>query len=84
MRENAELQSFLQSAQTGNIDTLESIFLGIKMAMAHGEEVGFAKGVIAGRVIGYNECFDDMKSVISEGVRHGSSQCGRMLRKYKK
>lgn len=84
MRKNADLQSFLQNAQTGNINTLESIYLGIQMAMAHGEKVGFGKGVIAGRVIGYNECFDNMKPVISEGLRHGSPKCGETLRQYKK
>lgn len=48
-----------------------------------GEASGFLKGLAAGRAIGFVEGVTSLKPALSDGLRHGSSECGKAMNSLK-
>jgi hypothetical protein len=46
---------------------------------AQGVEAGRAQGIEFGRLIGFIEGVNAMTPAVSDGLRHGSSECGRAM-----
>lgn len=49
-----------------------------------GQQQGFAEGLATGRLIGFVEGVNSLKAAVSDGTRHGSSECGRALESMKR
>ncbi len=48
-----------------------------------GEASGFLKGLAAGRAIGFVEGVNSLKPALSDGLRSGSSECGKAMNSLK-
>ena len=46
---------------------------------ATGRQEGFAQGVATGEVLGYIQAVNALKPALSDGLRCGSSECGRAM-----
>jgi len=51
----------------------------LKVAFQAGREVGFAEGLEVGQQIGYVAGVNALTPAVSDGLRHGSSECGRVM-----
>ncbi|MCG3740683.1 MULTISPECIES: hypothetical protein [Gammaproteobacteria] len=47
-------------------------------------DIGFAAGFEKGAVVGYALAMEHTKAAVSEGLRNGSSECGKNMRSRRK
>lgn len=52
----------------------------LKVAFNFGREVGFAEGLEVGQQIGYVAGVNALTPAVSDGLRHGSSECAKVMR----
>ncbi|WP_328184536.1 hypothetical protein [Marinobacter sp. OP 3.4] len=45
---------------------------------------GMLEGIEIGKYMGYVAAVDSFKSALSDGLRHGSSECGKALESFKR
>ena len=55
----------------------------LKVVFDRGLEQGFAQGFNMGHQLGYVAGVNDMTSAVSDGLRHGSSECGKKMQQLK-
>jgi hypothetical protein len=65
--------------QHRSISFEDAIVAGIKLAKENGFKEGFDNGV----PVGYALAMEHVKSALSDGLRHGSPECGKVMQKRK-
>lgn len=60
-------------------EALPGMLPALEVAFNAGVNVGEQRGLIAGEMLGYVKALNDVKPALSDGLRHGSPECGRFL-----
>jgi hypothetical protein len=55
----------------------------LKVAFQAGRDVGFVEGYQVGQQFGYIAGINSMTPAVSDGLRHGSSECGKKMQQLK-
>jgi hypothetical protein len=58
---------------------LPGMLPALEVAFNAGVHVGEQRGLIAGEMVGYLKALNDVKPALSDGLRHGSPECGRLM-----
>jgi|JTFP01.1.fsa_nt_gb tetrahydromethanopterin S-methyltransferase subunit F len=58
--------------------------VGVEVGREQGMAVGLIAGIKQGRAEGFLAAMQGVKSAISDGTRHGSPECARVLEAYKR
>lgn len=58
---------------------LPGMLPALEVAFNAGVNVGEQRGLIAGEMLGYLKALNDVKPALSDGLRHGSPECGRFM-----
>ena len=74
-----EITNLLQDTASGKIPFEQAILVALKLNFERGYQQGFQNGVPTG----YALCLQKMSPAISDGLRHGSPECGRAMRDLK-
>lgn len=54
------------------------------VAAEHAYDKGLSDGVNLGSIMGYVQAINDLKPALSDGLRHGSPECGKAMRTLRK
>lgn len=82
MDENELFERYAKRASEAS--AREGFKQGLEVGRAQGYGKGFADGVQTGELIGFAAGVDSVKSALSDGTRHGSSECARALESLKR
>ena len=55
----------------------------LKVAYQAGRELGFAEGFVTGKAVGFVAGVNSLTPAVSDGLRRGSSECGRAMQSIK-
>jgi len=66
-------------AETHTLPAPPSFDEFLQIVLTQARQMGFNDGFQAGRLVGYVEGVNALVPAISDGLRHGSSECGKAM-----